>query len=652
MHLTRIIELWQNGENLADYDSLVPDDLGTRVVEGWNEDVESRRPWEERNAEALKLAMQVFESRTWPWDNASNVKYPLVTTACVQYNARAYPALVPGDNVVRIKTPDNALHNDLESDMNWSLTGESDEWEEEHDRLLMMQPLLGTVFKKTYYDPFIYRNRSPVISPENFALDYYAKSVETAERKTHRLSFSRNELEEQFRFGFFREVDPERDWMDILALPDEKVKGSAFKEASDTAHGIKSPSESKSYAVLEQHCWIDLDDDGYNEPYVVWVLERSREVLRITPRFKKIWLADMVDVEPGQYVSGKVAKIESIEYFTKYGFIPSPDGSIYDIGLGTILCPNNKAVNSILNQLIDAGTLANVQGGLLARNVRVRSGKIHVVPGKWHRTDADAETLQKGVFPWPIKEPSIVLFQLLGMLIEAGQKIGSVSETMMGQNPGQNQAASTTLAVLEQGLQVFSAIYKRTYRAMKSEFKKWYELRKEFSDRQELYALDTKAVGLVADPNVISTSQRLMKAEAVLSRTMTVPHMYGMEGAVEAELRFLNALQVESPEKLLNPSAPSNPEAELEQQKVADESKREWTRLQLDAQRTMSNVEQDKASVITKLAKARNDEDRLILDAVKAALDSEHKSVQEVLSAVQSARMEGVESKSGNSKPN
>ena len=666
MKLDRILYLHETGEHhKIDY----PDELGSSVVQGYETDCASREVWLERNAEGLRLAMQVYEERNFPWPNASNVKYPLITNACTQFNARAYPALIPGDKVASFirkpvvqpstppqappqmrdamgaplgpvpmqqpmppgmpmdaspgmppmqppmgappgmpqqpmqpqppMEPDNKAYLDsLEEDLNFQIMRETTEWEDEQDRNMMILPLIGTTIKKTFLDPISNSVRSIVCKPDNIVFDYWAKSLSTASRVTHVLWYSKNEFQGLVNAGYF----------DDVPVNDSKRPENEFSEAADESKGMEV--QEGEVCVLEQHCWVDLDDDGYAEPYIVWVHEYR--VIRIEPRFKKVYskLADgeVIDAALMDIPGAKVVRIDPVEYFTLYSFLPSPDGSILGLGLGTLLGPHNEAVNALINQLVDAGTLSNVQGGLLARNVRTKSGTIEIVPGVFHKTEANAVDLKNGVLPWPVKEPSLVLFQLLGLLIDAGEKISSVSKAMQGQNPGQNQPATTSMAVLEQGLQVFSSIFKRTYRSMTSELRKYVywnkQVREGWEDAPDL-------VMPVADPNVVSPQQRVGKAQALLMRTDARPHFYGHEGQVEAERRFLDALQIDGIDALLaNPQPPGPPPeaAEAEQQ-----MKLELERLEIDRQRTLSNIEKDRMTVLTKGMNAEDKRMELML---------------------------------------
>jgi len=663
MKLSRIIAL--SDDNLAEHlDEKLLDTIGADAVEGYEEDLESRREWEEKNADALKLALQYFEQKTFPWPGASSIKYPLVLVSCVQFNARAYPALVPGDRVVDVqKSPMMPLEQSqmakaIADDMNWQIM--SGEWEEGHDLLLMMLPLIGTVFKKTWYDPEMGQNRSYPIHPSNFVVDYWAKSLDTCERKSHVHYWRPNIVKEKVRFGYFRDIEYGKAHEDL----------SETDKSGDKAKGFEQPAESKTHQFIEQCCWLDLDEDGYAEPYVVTVDRVSKKVARLTDNFKEITLVNKgtrITISPSEYSDDlsfmKVARITEHQYYTKYGFIRSPDGGFYDVGLGTLLSPINHAADSLANQLIDAGTLSNTSGGLLSRNIRIRSGNIQIMPGVWKRTDASGEELRNGVFPWPIKEPSNVLFLLLQLLLRAGQEIGSVTDMMKGQTPGQNTPATTSMSALEQGLQVFSAIYKRIFRSMTEEFRRWYELNKTYGEKPEMYSLDMRLLRPTADPSAVAQAQKLLKAEALANRVAQAPHLYGVKGQHLAERKYLEAINIQNIDEILVPveeiQPPQDPKA-LEVQADNEFREKEFTfnsqlaiaKEQRELQRTMSTIAKDRATVMTKLMTAEREGDKLEHQKVIDFLDREFEARDQELKALEirlnERRLERVAKPSGN----
>lgn len=626
-----------SSENIAeDLKKEELDTIGYEVCEGYDADVESRSEWEKRNADAMKLAVQFEEDKSWPWEGASNVKYPLITVACMQYNARAYPALIPNNQVVKHRVigedPDGSKRGRalrVSEHMNYQLLHEDEAWEDEMDRLLMSKSLLGTAFKKTYFDPSLGKNISELVTADNFVVDYFTRSLETCRRKTHVIYLAKNEIISRMRMGEYREFD----------IDEADYKPSKIKEATDQGQGKQAPLQTKyhDFKILEQHCYIDLDDDGYDEPYIVTTLFDTKEVLRIVPGFTE---EDITYARDGK----RIAKIEQYQYFTKYGFIPSPDGGFYDIGFGILLSPMNHAVNTLINQLIDAGTLSNLQAGFISRGIRVKGGKTQFRPGEWKMAETMGDDLRKGIFPLPVRDPSQVLFQLLGLLIEAGQKIGSVSEMMVGESPGQNQPAQTTLAVLEQGLKVYTAIIKRSYRSLALEFRKLYKLNSLYLDPQTYFEVldggngqvfqmdymgDPKDISPVADPNIVSDVQRLSKAEAVLGRAAQLPHFYNQ---YEAERRYLEAIQEDGIDTLLIPEdqiqQPQDPKIALEQEKFRDESERGWTKLEIDMQESIINMRKKEADTERSMMNTQVTGERQDLEVARFLDEAEFKRAE------------------------
>ena len=312
-----------------------------------------------------------------------------------------------------------------------------EEWEEDMDKMMMALPITGTAFKKTYFCPQRLRNVSEYVNPRDLVINYFAKTVETASRKTQKLTYYPNELVELMRSGFFSDCDV---FSSTYTDEDTQIVYET------TGINPQDDGEDNAHIVLEMHCLLDLDEDGYQEPYIVHIHEDSEKILRIFPRFTQ------EDIMYNQ--DGEIAKITPTEYYTGYIFPQNPESDIYGLGFGTLLGPLNETANTLINQLIDAGTLATTQGGFLGRGFKVKGGHFSFKPGEWKVTQSTGDDLRKNVFPLPVREPSGVLFQLLGMIVEAGQSMASTKDIMMGESPGQNQPATTTMAVLEQGLKV------------------------------------------------------------------------------------------------------------------------------------------------------------------------------------------------------
>lgn len=581
--------------NLCDYyDDKTLTHVGTKVVEWFDDDEESRREWKNRNDTYLKLATQVMEKKSYPWPNSANVKFPLLTTAAMQFAARAYPALVPGPNLVaglvigkdeggkKAESADRVGHH-----MSFQLLHEMEGWEEDMDKVCLILPIIGCVFKKTYYDSIEKRNTSELVFPNDLVIDYYARSLDAATRISHVVYRTHNEFRERVNRGLFRDVD----------LGEPRVL-SEPKNASDQIQGKSEPKPSPAtpYKLIECHCTWDMDDDGYDEPYIVTVHYDTKKVVRIVTRFD----IEGVDIDTDDKGKEKLIRIKPTQYFTKFGFIPNPDGSIYDLGFGLLLGGINETVNTLTNQLLDAGTINNLQSGFLGRGIRVRSGQSRFQPGEWKPVDFTGDDIKKHIFPLPTKEPSDVLFKLLETLVTSGKELASVAEIFVGKMPGQNTPATTTMATIEQGLKVFTAIYKRIYRALGQEYEKLFKLNsKNMDDKvyftintpegaqaQEAYKTDYSPENLAvkpnADPNIVSSSQKLMKVQAMgplLALRTINPQEYTK--------RFLEAIEAENISVLMKVQPQPNPEQQKMQMEMQQSQQESQQKMQLEQMKAM-----------------------------------------------------------------
>lgn len=558
LNLNEIVGLRNIAEELDDQDLTT---IGMEAYNGFNTDIQSRSAWEKRTEEAMKLALQVAEQKTFPWAGAANVKFPLLTIAALQYHARSYPILINGDTPVQCRVygsdPDGkkaARAERVANHMSYQILEEDESWESQMDYVLITQPIIGCAFKKTYFDPIKKYNVSEHIFANDFVVNYWTKDLDDAPRITHVQYKSRNYIYEMVARGLFLETETDRASAIIengLRITRDKAQGTDAPQSIDS---------STPFEILEQHCFLDLDGDGYAEPYIVWLRKDSKKVLRIAARFFQS------SIEKDE--SGKVLKITPESYFTKFSFIPSPDGGFYDLGFGALLGPLNQSIDTILNQLIDAGTMANTAGGFLARGVKVRGGNYSFGPNEWKHVDTTGDDLRKGVVPLPVREPSQVLFSLLSLLINYGERIGGSVDILTGQNPGQNTAAETVRTMAEQGQKIFSGIFKRTYRSLKQEFRKLYRLNQLYLLGIDEYASD-KGNGFVAeddyqgpvsdvrpsaDPNIISDTQRIQQAQAVLDLAMRTPGM----NMYEAQKGVLKAMKVQNIDQVLpDPKGPN-----------------------------------------------------------------------------------------------
>jgi chaperonin GroES len=491
------------------------DKIGREAKEGYEEDARSRADWEKAANQWTELAKLTVKNKSFPWPNASNVKYPLLATASMQFAARSYPTLLPSDGrVVKAKPvgkdPDGTKSQIAEAVsiyMSYQLMEEMDGWEEEMDRLLIMLPIIGTMFKKTYWDPICKKNCSKVILPQNIVVDYWAKSMDTAERVSEILELNARQVKERQLNGL---------WLEDLDFGDPNLAEVDIRDNNAPT----TVDSTTPFVFVEQHGYLDLDEDGYKEPYIITFHRATGKVVRIVARFDENTVHFNED--------GDISYITPIQYYTKYGFVPNPDGSFYDIGFGILLGPINESINTLINQLVDAGTLNNLQSGFIGKGLRLRMGEHRFTPGEWKSVNSTGDDLKKQIVPLPSNEPSKVLFELMTALIQSGKELASVAEIFTGKMPGQNTPATTTMATVEQGMKVFTAIYKRIYRSMGEEFKKLYRLNSLYLNPNtyvevldmnigpDAFKLDDHRIVPGADPNAVSQQEKLMKAQGLM----------------------------------------------------------------------------------------------------------------------------------------
>lgn len=541
--------------------------IGDHVCEMYDIDESSRETYIDNIDSWMRLAMQTVEQKTFPWVGAANVKFPLLTIAALQFSARAYPALIPGTNVVRGKVigfdetgekQKRAIR--VGKHMSYQLLDQMEDWEEEMDRLLFSLPIVGCMFKKTYHESLKASNVSEVVYPKELVVNYWAKSLSDAERITHILKLSENDIYERKAQNVYADIDLEKPSSDdIVDVNRDEVIGT---EPDDSGDDSNLP-----YMILEQHTYLDLDGDGYKEPYIVTVDYGSSNVLRIVPRYNSNSIQLTADGK-------EVIKITPDQYFTKFSFIPSPDGGFYDIGFGILLGPINETINTTINQLLDAGTLSNLQAGFISKGIRIKGGNKAFTPGEWKYANATGDDLRKGIVPLPVSAPSTVLFQLLSLMIDTGEKLSSVQDMMTGELPGQNTKATVALASIEEGMRVFSSIYKRIYRSLTKEYKLLAKLNYDYLPEEAYFTvLDTGQeqaqtikdsdynpndmdVAPAADPNVATEQQRLAKVQALFEVLQL-----GTVNVQEVTRRYLEATEQPNQEKLMD-VPPAGPSAE------------------------------------------------------------------------------------------
>ncbi len=495
--------------------------------------------------------------------------------------------------------------------MSYQLLDEQTEWEPETDKLLHVLPIVGTAFRKVFFDSDKGRNAALYVSALSLVINYQARSLERTPRITEEMAFYPHEIEEKVAAGVFLEID--------------------YPTAPNADGDVDAPIE-----FLEQHRWYDLDSDGFREPYIVTVHKDSSKVVRIVARY---------DLDGIKYnrTKGKIQKIEPIHYYQAYQFLPNFEfkGSIYGTGFGQLLLPLNSSINTTLNMLIDAGHLANTQGGFIGKGLSMNSGSMRFQPGEYKQVNSPGAAIRDNIVQLQFTGPSPVLFQLLGMLIEAGKEIASVKDVLTGENQQPNTPATTTLAMIEQGLKVFTSIYKRVYRSLKGELGMLYRLNRIYLDQETSYKVGdnwrqiTRAdyekgsgVEPVSDPSMVSDMQKLGRA-GFLMQFASDPMMNGKE----IRMRMLDAAGIDDIPALFNPNPAPNPAVlakamELHTKQTDAESKQ--TEAQASAELKRAQALAARASAILSFAPA----DELVggmhvayaqheLDAIRLMMDAQ-----------------------------
>ncbi|CAB4217172.1 hypothetical protein UFOVP1590_31 [uncultured Caudovirales phage] len=631
--------------------------IGEQVVKDFETDLGSRSSWEKRTEASMKLALQVAESKNFPWPNSSNIKFPLVTIAALQYHARSYPVLIDGPTPVKCRIlgqdPDGLKTlraNRVEQHMSYQILEEDQDWESEMDKVLITQPIIGCAFKKTYFDPIKKHNISENILAKDLVVNYWTKSLETAPRITHVLNYSKNDLYERVIRGLWLEVGDG-------APEDQSIpQGGSLQAAQDKAQGMSPPQSNDSSTpieILEQHRFFDFDGDGYEEPYTIWVRKDTKKVARIVARY--------FDSSIERNEKDDILSIKAEHYFTKYPFIPSPDGGFYDLGFGILLGPLNESINTIINQLVDAGTMANTAGGFLSRGIKLRGGNYNFSPLEWKHVDTTGDDLRKGIVSLPVREPSQVLFTLLNLLINYGERVGGSVDILVGQNPGQNTPAETTRTMAEQGMKVFNGIFKRTYRSLKQEFRKMYRLNQLYLSEDTKYLAENETEGQIlvidyagnssdvlptADPTITSDSMRLQQATAMKQSMMSAPGQYNK---YEVERKFLQAIKVTDIEKVLpDPKGPNklppfvDPKVQIAQMK-AEGAKAEMEmnmklgllKLMKEAEKVQAQVSKMEAEAMLIMAEAQTIESKQRINEINTSIAMQRERREGIIGSIE-----------------
>jgi chaperonin GroES len=589
--------------------------IGFRVINEYNLDKESRIQWEKRVENAMKLALQVSEAKSFPWTNASNIKFPLVTIAALQFHSRAYPALIPSDQIVKVDYDSSTSldpraskeledrNKRVERHMSYQLLKQDECWESEMDKVLITVPIVGCAFKKTYWD---FNEDHPVsenVLAKDFVVSYWTKNLKDCNRQSHVLYLSVNDVLSRQRRGIWTD--------DFKIRPQQTIQEDDLGQAQDQAQGVYQPQSDPGtpFEFIEQHRWEDLDGDGFKEPYIITVHKDTRKVVRI--------VANYFETSIKRNDKNEILSIKPESYFTKYSFIPSPDGGFYDIGFGILLGPLNESINTIINQLVDAGTMANTAGGFLSRGIKIRGGNYNFAPMEWKHVDSTGEDLAKGIYPLPVREPSQVLYTLLTTLVNYGERIVGSTDIMVGENVGQNTPAETSRTMAEQGMKVFAGIFKRTYRALNEEIRKVYRLNQLYLPEETKFAGggvlatdyqdNSTDIRPAADPHVVSDVQRIMQAETLKQTALMVPGF----NVYNVMKRYLEALKIPNIDEVLpDPQGPNaiqggpDVKVQVEQIKAQERKLSLETKFKLGVLKLQQEAEVDKARIAKMEAEA------------------------------------------------
>lgn len=536
--------------------------LASDILSSINQDKESRSDWEKTYTDGLKyLGMKFDEGRSQPFEGSSGVIHPILAEAVTQFQAQAYKEMLPAKGPVKTqiigaRTVETETQADrVQEFMNFYIMNVMKDYDPEMDMLLFYLPLAGSAFKKVYYDNVLSRAVSKFIAPEDLIVPYEASDLSSAERVTHAISMSVNEIKKQQLSGFYIDADISENSYD----GDE----SDVEAEIDKLQGIKaSYAEDRDHVVYEVHTILDLqgfedtgedgEPTGLKLPYIVTIDEPSERVLSIRRNYNE-----------GDPYANK------INFFVQYKFLPGL--GFYGLGLSHMIGGISKASTSILRQLIDAGTLANLPAGFKARGMRIRDEDEPLQPGEFRDIDTSGGSLRDNLIPLPIKEPSNVLMQLLGILVDSGKRFAAIADTNIGDASG-NMPVGTTVALLERGTKVMSAIHKRLHYAQRLEFQLLAKVFAEYIPPNYGYETGTGPSAIkqtdfddridvvpVSDPNIFSQSQRITLAQELLQMVQSNPEIHGALGMHEAYKRMYAALGIDNVEALLQAPPDTTP---------------------------------------------------------------------------------------------
>ena len=536
--------------------------IANELIAGIEKDKASREDWEKTYKDGLEyLGMRFDAERSEPFAGASGVIHPLLGEAVTTFQAQAYKELLPSGGPVKtqvIGSYDSLIEEQaqrVKEFMNYQITHVMEEFDEELDQMLFYLPLAGSSFKKVYYDESLGRAVSKFIAPEDLIVPYYTTDLETCPRITNVIKIAENEVRKLQSMGFYKKID--------ISGGDSVDEYSGVKEEIDKLSGMEPSYDDGEVSLLyEVHCNLELegfeDTDeegqltGIKLPYIVTIDTNSNDILSVRRNYKE-----------------DDALKTKIEYFVHFKFLPGL--GFYGFGLTHMIGGLSKASTSIMRQLIDAGTLANLPAGFKTRGIRIRDEDTPIQPGEFRDVDAPGGSLRDSIQPLPFKEPSGTLLQLLSILVNSGQKFASIAEINTGQgNP--NAPVGTTLALLERSTKVLSAIHKRLHNSQKKEFKILANVFQEYLPQEYPYSVANNETTIklsdfdekvdifpISNPDIFSQSQRIAMAQEMMQLVQSNPQVHGPNGTYEAYKRMYSAIGVDNVEQILTPPPPTDP---------------------------------------------------------------------------------------------
>ena len=551
-------------ENLADaLDQDVLGMLSTELVRLYEEDKESRKDWYDAFSKGLDLLGIKSQERTQPFQGASGVDHPILAEAVTQFQAQAYKELLPPGGPVQVQVvgdqnPEISTQSTrVKEFMNYQISHVMEEYDPEMDSMLFYLPLSGSAFKKIYFDTMLDRAVSQFVKAEDLVVSYSTTDLSTSPRVTHVMSMTKNDLLKMQLNGTYSDVD-------LMQNPGSVVPNEV-QEKIEELEGLTGTytENNELYTILEMHVDLrltEIEDHGFACPYIVTVCEDMNQILAI----RRNW-------EEGDTLYKKV------DYFVQYKFLPGL--GFYGFGLIHMIGGLTKSVTAILRQLIDAGTLANLPAGFKARGMRIQGEDEPLQPGEFRDVDVAGGTIKDSLLPLPYKEPSAVLSQLLGLLVDSGRRFASIADMQIGDVGSQQMPVGTTIAMLERGTKVMSAIHKRLHFAQKKEFRLLSDLYAKYLPPEYPYMteggeqvvlaqdFDNRVDVLpISDPNIFSMAQRVLIAQQQLQMAQAAPEIHNMQ---EAYRRMYEALEIKNPQTLFKEEPQVPPRDPISEQQSA-----------------------------------------------------------------------------------